>query len=59
MTYFNRKEKTHITQPLSKEKNPGAQVHVASPHWLNSILILKFVGHVFIHSNARGTNEGT
>jgi len=51
MTYFNRKEKTHNTRPLPKEKNRGPQVHVASPHWLNRILILKFVGHVFVHSN--------
>jgi hypothetical protein len=48
MTYFNGKEKihcqqlpptlpkkknkTHVTGPLPKEKNPGPQVHVASPH---------------------------
>jgi hypothetical protein len=33
----NKKEKTHITRPLPKEKNLRPQVHVASSHWLTKI----------------------
>jgi len=45
--FFKKKIHTTPAPRFPKEKYPR---HLASPHWLSMILILKFVGHHFCHT---------